>query len=95
MTYTKELGIVVRNCPVLGQDARKILDLYWSIEGLKTLPRFYPKSLKTNINVYKPLRVLNNFDNVVYEVSDLKENVLLESIITNFVNIYYPNQVLF
>ena len=71
---------MVRNCPGLAQDARKILDLYWSIDGLKTLPRFYPKSLKTNINVYKPLKVLNNFDNVIYEVSWKKDSIRLATL---------------
>ena len=78
---------MVRNCPVLAQDARKILDLYWSIDGLRTLPRFYPKSLKTNINVYKPLKVLNNFDNVIYEVSRKKDSIRLATKIVY----YLPN----
>ena len=75
---------MVRNCPVLAQDARKILDLYWSIDGLRTLPRFYPKSLKTNINVYKPLKVLNNFDNVIYEVSWKNDSIRLATKIVYF-----------
>ena len=67
-TFTKELGMFVKNCPILAQDARHIFDLYWSIDGLKELPKLYPSWLKTNINVYHPLRVLNSMDNVVYEV---------------------------
>jgi hypothetical protein len=37
-TFTKELGVLVTNCPQLGADARKIFDLYWSVYKLKVLP---------------------------------------------------------
>ena len=38
-SWTKELGMLVKHCPKLGVDARKIFDLYWSINGLKELPK--------------------------------------------------------
>ena len=30
--------MLTTNCPKLGQDARKIFDLYWHIDGMKKLP---------------------------------------------------------
>ncbi len=38
-SWTKELGMLVTNCPALGDDARKIFDLYWHIDGMKELPK--------------------------------------------------------
>ena len=35
---TKELGIVVKNCPKLAEDATKMISLYWSLYKLKKLP---------------------------------------------------------
>ncbi len=35
---TKEVGIVIKNCPKLAEDATKMIDLYWSLYNLKKLP---------------------------------------------------------
>jgi len=35
---TKEIGIFVRDCQVLGEDAGKIFDIYWSSQGIERLP---------------------------------------------------------
>ena len=61
--------MLVTECPELGSDARKIFDLYWSIDGLKELPSKYPKNLATKINVLNPLKVFNKLDNTVYKVT--------------------------
>ena len=37
-SWTKELGMLVTACPKLGEDAKKIFDLYWHIDGMKKLP---------------------------------------------------------
>lgn len=67
-SWTKELGMMVTNCPKLGEDARKIFDLYWSIDGLDKLPTKYPKGMATEINDKNPLQVLNHNDGVIYNV---------------------------
>ena len=38
-TKTKEVGVLVRDCPALGDDAGKIFDIYWSVYGLRSLPK--------------------------------------------------------
>ena len=70
-TLTKELGMFVKNCPILGQDARKLFDVYWSVDGLKELPKIYPRYLWSTINVNHPLRVLNSLDGVIYDVRNI------------------------
>ena len=70
-TLTKELGMFVKNCPILGQDARKLFDVYWAVDGLKELPKIYPRNLWSTINVNHPLRVLNSLDGVIYDVRNI------------------------
>ena len=38
-SWTKEIGMLVKFCPKLGVDARKIFDLYWNIDDKKDLPK--------------------------------------------------------
>ena len=35
---TKELGVVIRDCPKLAEDATKMISLYWSLYQLENLP---------------------------------------------------------
>ena len=50
-------------------DARKVFDLYWSIDdGLKSLPKAYDSKLSTTINSSHPLKVFNVKDNTMYKV---------------------------
>ena len=58
----------VSDCSTFASDAKKIFNLYWSIDGLKKLPKVYPKDLSTKINSKKPLKVLNRIDNTTYKV---------------------------
>lgn len=67
-SFTKELGMFVQNCSKLAEDARKIFDLYWSIDGLKNLPKKYPRGLESKINLKHPLRILNSHDGTIYNV---------------------------
>ena len=67
-TFTKELGMLVKDCPTLGEDARKIFDLYRSVDGLKKLPKRYPKYLRTKINDTHPVQVYNTKDDTIYKV---------------------------
>ena len=69
VSYTKELGILVKDCALLGEDARKIFDLYRSIDGVKKLPRKYSRQFKTWINDANPLSVYNTKDDTIYKVS--------------------------
>ena len=68
VSYTKELGILVKDCALLGEDARKIFDLYRSIDGVKKLPRKYSRHYKTWINDANPLSVYNTKDDTIYKV---------------------------
>ena len=67
-TFTKELGMLVKDCPLLAQDARKIFDLYKSVDGVKALPTRYSKHLRTSINETHPLLVYNTKDDTIYKV---------------------------
>ena len=67
-SWTKEVGLLVTNCPKLAVDAKKIFNLYWSVDGLKSLPKDYPRELSTQINQDTPLKVLNNLDNTIYKI---------------------------
>ena len=69
VSYTKELGIFVKDCALLGEDARKIFELYRSIDGVKKLPRKYSRHYKTWINDANPLSVYNTKDDTIYKVS--------------------------
>jgi len=37
-SWTKELGVLVTNCPALGEDASKLIQLYWDIYAMDQLP---------------------------------------------------------
>ncbi len=37
-SWTKELGVLVTNCPALGADASKLIQLYWDINSMDQLP---------------------------------------------------------
>ena len=71
-SFTKELGILVKDCSELGEDARKIFDLYKSIDGVSKLPRRYSRHYKTRINSTYPLSVYNTKDDTIYKVIDKK-----------------------
>ena len=39
LTQVKEMGVMVKNCPVLAEDMAKIFDVYWMLGGKgKTIP---------------------------------------------------------
>ena len=40
-SWTKELGVLVTNCPALGADASKLIQLYWDIYSMDKLPAKY------------------------------------------------------
>eukprot|EP00094_Tigriopus_californicus_P006032 TCALIF_05810-PB protein Name:"Similar to PLD3 Phospholipase D3 (Pongo abelii)" AED:0.45 eAED:0.45 QI:0/0.71/0.62/0.87/0.28/0.25/8/155/491 len=60
LTQVKEMGVLVENCPCLANDMGKIFDVYWRLGGRgKVVPPAWPKSLGTNINAEKPIRIQN------------------------------------
>ena len=77
-TFTKELGMLVKDCPSLGEDARKIFDLYKSVDGLNSLPKKYSKHLKTRINATHPITIYNTKDDVVYKVQGGDKKIFLQ-----------------
>ena len=50
LTKTKEMGIFVRNCPSLADDAAKLFDVYWEMGGLQKIPKKWPSSFRYNVN---------------------------------------------
>ena len=46
LTKTKEMGIFVRNCPSLADDAAKLFDVYWEMGGLQKIPKKWPSNFR-------------------------------------------------
>ena len=46
LTKTKEMGILVRNCPVLAEDAAKLFDVYWEMGGVPKIPKKWPSRFR-------------------------------------------------
>lgn len=71
LTQVKEVGIVVeKSCPVLGEDLRKIFDVYWYLSGKSVMPNSLPAELDTEYNLQKPLSIeLNQVLSTVYMTS--------------------------
>ena len=60
--------MLVQDCALLGEDARKIIDLYKSVDGVTKLPKKYSRHYKTWINDENPLSVYNTKDDTIYKV---------------------------
>jgi len=55
-TQVKEMGVYARGCPKLGEDMRKIFEVYWMVGGPNaTIPDQWPTKLDTNITRHTPL----------------------------------------
>ena len=65
---TKEMGVYVKDCPVLADDLSKIFELYWRLDTFDELPERWPKAVATTINAGCPLPVYNPLDNTFYGV---------------------------
>jgi len=62
----KEMGVQVTHCPKLGDDMRKMFEIYWAVGGQnKTVPKKWPAELDTDINRDSPLKV-DSMDLSVY-----------------------------
>ena len=46
LTKTKEMGILVTNCPELADDAAKLFDVYWELGGLQNVPKKWPTTFR-------------------------------------------------
>lgn len=46
LTKTKEMGILVRNCPSLASDAAKLFDVYWELGGRKAIPKTWDETYR-------------------------------------------------
>ncbi|XP_074663041.1 5'-3' exonuclease PLD3-like isoform X2 [Tubulanus polymorphus] len=61
LTQVKELGAVVYNCSCYAEDMGKIFDVYWYMgQPNVTIPKTWPKTLKTVINSTNPLNIQFN-----------------------------------
>ncbi|XP_005111969.1 5'-3' exonuclease PLD3 isoform X2 [Aplysia californica] len=57
-TQTKELGVLVENCPCLGKDAEKLFQVYWYLgKPDAEVPKHWPEQYSTNINMSDPVLV--------------------------------------
>ncbi|XP_059167451.1 5'-3' exonuclease PLD3-like isoform X2 [Physella acuta] len=59
-TQTKETGVLIEDCPELGEDADKIFQVYWMLGTLKVIPYPWPDNFLTKINMTTPLEVNYN-----------------------------------
>lgn len=57
LTQVKELGMVVRDCPMAADDARRIFDMYFYAANRTSLPQPWPYSYDTEYNAVKPMQV--------------------------------------
>ncbi|KAI1723297.1 PLD-like domain-containing protein [Ditylenchus destructor] len=58
LTEVKELGVVLRNCPVIANDLHKIFSVYWQMSDRDGFPpRNWPSDLQTNISNKRPLNI--------------------------------------
>ncbi|CAG5131316.1 unnamed protein product [Candidula unifasciata] len=67
-TQTKELGVLIEDCPCLGADAEKLFEVYWYLGSPNaTIPDQWPDEYTTGINISSPLLVhYNNTEAHVY-----------------------------
>ncbi|XP_057705792.1 5'-3' exonuclease PLD3 [Corythoichthys intestinalis] len=64
LTQVKEVGLVVEDCSCLAQDAARIFEVYWSLNG--SLPLYWPARFTALSSSQKPLLV--NFNGVAAKV---------------------------
>lgn len=62
LTKTKEMGILVTNCPALAEDAAKLFDVYWELGGRGSIPKEWTRDFGTKINLENPMTVRNSLD---------------------------------
>lgn len=62
------MGAAVFDCPCLGEDIAKILDIYWEMGAPNVhVPSTWPDTVATNFNSDIPISArLNNENDVVY-----------------------------
>jgi phospholipase D3/4 len=60
LTQVKELGIVIKNCPLVADDARSIFDMYYEAANLTKLPQSWPQDYDTEYDVNNPFQVTLN-----------------------------------
>ncbi|XP_077389082.1 uncharacterized protein pld7 isoform X2 [Festucalex cinctus] len=64
LSQVKEMGVVVEDCSCLAQDAARIFEMYWSLNG--SLPPYWPARLTARSSSQHPLRL--NFNGVAARV---------------------------
>ena len=68
LTQVKEVGITVRDCPIISTDLLKIFEVYWTL-GVSdsVLPKKWPEALSTTINAENPASIrLRSTDSQVF-----------------------------
>ncbi|GFO27503.1 phospholipase d3 [Plakobranchus ocellatus] len=60
-TQTLETGVLIEDCPCLGEDAAKIFEVYWYLRKPDSkIPESWPSNLSTSINVSNPIEISYN-----------------------------------
>lgn len=60
LSQVKELGVVIRDCPAIAEDALKEFGQYWLAAQSSTLPQAWPQIVDTNIDMKNPAQVILN-----------------------------------
>jgi len=60
LTQVKELGVVIKDCPAIAEDALKEFSQYWMAAELTSLPQAWPQAVDTNIDLKNPAQVVLN-----------------------------------
>ncbi|KAK3702797.1 hypothetical protein RRG08_042780, partial [Elysia crispata] len=60
-TQVKETGVLIEDCPCLGEDAAKIFEVYWYLGKPDShIPQHWPANLSTSINMSNPTMINYN-----------------------------------
>jgi phospholipase D3/4 len=58
LSQVKELGLLIQNCSVLVDDARKAFGVYWHAADTAVLPPAWPNALDAQFNMHKPAHIM-------------------------------------
>lgn len=76
LTHVKELGIAAFNCPCLGDDLKKLLEIYWRMgaPGAK-IPKQWDDDLSTAANHQSPMSIMQPSGSQAIYISVSDENI--------------------
>lgn len=67
LSQVKELGVVVTDCPLVAEDARKEFEMYWEAADMTKLPNVWEPKFSTAFGVHNPATVnMNGTEELVF-----------------------------